>query len=154
MTRDKKLIDSRLEEYIRSYQELLEEKGYTEPSLNSGTAPGTLAANIDKGFRAIVDLPEGNSSGQGVMIQTFGRFGEHNESIRFDFVFAYNHQSGTISLELMRVADEMVEMTCVPKLASLIPDLQTALVLFRKECIRLLPQQVKQSAKRPNGRRL
>lgn len=154
MMKEEKMDNSRLNEYIRSYQELLQEKGYTESSLNSGAPPGTVAANIEKGLRAVIELSEGEEEGLGVMVQTFGRFGPNNEIIKFDFAFAYNRKSDTITLELMNVGDDTIETTCVPKLAGSIPDLQTAVVLFKEERVKLLLRQIKQPVKRPNGRRL
>lgn len=122
------MTKERLQEYIKAYQELLDEKHYDEISLCNGEAPGTNKNNLEQGFL------ECFSKGDSLMLslQTYARLGPEKELLGFYIDFAYDADKDTISLKEMTIYNHKLRLVVLPHINSSIPDLSQAVQHIRE----------------------
>ena len=89
--------ERRLAEYIRSYQDLLNEKGYNEETLGEESPTGSISANLEQAFR---DANRDAADAEAIEIQMriLGIIGTERKLIGFQFVFVLNPARETIVL--------------------------------------------------------
>lgn len=109
------------EAYIKAYQKLLQEKGYTESGLNNGKPEGTLAEALRAAFE---DCAANKHNADGALIR-IGLPGFTPEDEKFLVTFSFTYTSATEKYELafMEADTEDFHMKIQPRSNDAIPSL-------------------------------
>jgi len=108
---------------IKTFQQLLEERGYTEKNLNNGEPPGRLASTLREGFEACVALMKKEDNG-GVIIQAHAKAPYDNEIIALEFHFNYSGATGKFEYDHMEADKGRLHMHVTSILDSAMPELK------------------------------
>lgn len=140
------------ESYIKAFQQLLEERGYTEKNLGNGEPPGKLASNLREAFELSVALIKKEDRGK-LIIQSHGQAPYDNEKIGLRFHFIYTAATGKFEYDHMEARKGRLHMHVTSMADSAMPDLEEVFQHFK---MAELEQQNRpaQEKKNTNGFRL
>ncbi|MEZ2442743.1 hypothetical protein AB6805_13560 [Chitinophaga sp. RCC_12] len=111
---------NRLDEYIKSFQDLFDEKGYGEAALKNDVPDGTLNRMVRSGFTSLVNSEDVHS----VSFTIFGKFGLEKEHVKMKFTFDYNREIQTINLKSIAIQTPFENGIVVPLINSSFPSSQ------------------------------
>lgn len=139
------------EAYIKAYQKLLQEKGYTESGLNNGKPEGKLADALRKAFEDAA-ANKYNAEGALIRISLPGFTPEEKEKFIITFNFSYTCATDKYELEFMEADTQDFHLKIKPMINGNIPALSELHGHF-KEAIELSRIKHKFSKKPVNGKR-
>lgn len=111
---------NKLEEYIKSFQDLFEKKGYNEAALKNDVTEGKLNQMVRSGFNAMVNSEDVHS----VSFTIFGKFGPDKEHVKMRFTIGYNREIQTIDLKKIAVETAFENGIVIPLINGDFPDSQ------------------------------
>jgi hypothetical protein len=142
-----------IEQYIRYYQGLLEQKGYNEASLKNGEPAGTIASNIEKAFKDLSEKFGNEKDPYCAVLCTTGNPLPEGGLMQFEFVFTYDQAKKAIQMEALNISQIDLSMQIIPKVKGGIPHLKEALGIIRKERLQKLGLIPKPQQKNDRGNR-
>jgi hypothetical protein len=145
------------EAFIKAYQELLQEKGYSEDGLNNQEPPGKLAACIRRSFEECAGNKEKAELAL-IAISVYGHMPEDHEKFTLTFNFSYITATGKFDLDFMEADTKDFHIKIKPLVDNNIPTLTDLHKHFKEtaELIRIKANHEKQQIngkKRVNGNR-